>query len=90
LRVRIALVSADGSGAWFLLRLMREGNSCDYYLTTEDKTARGMAGLVPEPIHNAPKSWKQYDLVVFDGNSDGELADKIRKQTNVLGCSELS
>lgn len=88
--MRIALVSADGSGAWFLLRLMREGNSCDYYLTTEDKTARGMAGLVPEPIHNAPKSWKQYDLVVFDGNSDGELADKIRKQTNVLGCSELS
>ena len=83
--MKIALVSSDGSGAWFLLRLMREGNSCDYYLLEEDKTARGLAGLVSDPIFTEPKSWRSYDLVLFDGNSDGELADKIRRQTNVLG-----
>lgn len=88
--MKIALVSADGSGAWFLLRLIEEGNQCDYYLLEEDKTARGLRGMIPEPIFKEPKSWKQYNLVLFDGNSDGELADKIRKQTPVLGCSELS
>jgi phosphoribosylamine--glycine ligase len=88
--VRIALVSTDGSGAWFLLRLMREGNSCDYYLLEEDKSSKVLAGMVPEPKFSAPKSWKQYDLVIFDRNSDGELADEIRKQTYVIGCSELS
>jgi phosphoribosylamine-glycine ligase len=88
--VKIALVSSDGSGCWFLLRLIEEGNSCDYYLLDKDKTARVLSGMVPSPIFEEPKSWRQYDLVFFDGNSDGELADKIRKQTNVLGCSELS
>ena len=88
--MKIALVSSDGSGAWFLLRLMEEGNSCDYYLLEQDKTARILDGFVPSPIFSPPKSWKQYDLVIFDGNSDGELADQIRKQTPVIGCSKLS
>lgn len=88
--MRIALVSADGSGAWFLLRLIEEGNQCDYYLLHDDKTQRALKGLIPEPKFREPKSWKQYDLVLFDGSSDGELADRIRKQTAVLGCSELS
>ena len=89
--MNIALVSSDGSGAWFLLRLLREGNSCDYYLLEDDKTSRILRGLVPDPIMAPPKKgWGQYDLVLFDGNSDGVLADSIRKQTPVLGCSSLS
>ncbi len=73
-----------------MLRLMEEGNSCDYYLLEEDRTARILNGFVPSPVFTEPTSWKQYDLVIFDGNSDGPLADKIRKQTPVIGCSELS
>lgn len=89
--MKIALVSSDGSGAWFLLRLLREGNSCDYYLLEDDKTARILRGLVPEPIMVPPKKgWSQYDLVLFDGNSNGPLADSIRLQTPTLGCSSLS
>jgi phosphoribosylamine--glycine ligase len=36
------------------------------------------------------QGWSQYDLVLFDGNTDGQLADQIRLQTPVLGCSSLS
>ncbi len=88
--MRIALISRDGGGAWFLLRLLAEGNRCDYYLLEKDYTRRVLRGLIPEPIFEPPDSWKQYDLVIFDGNSDGELADSIRKETPVIGSSALS
>lgn len=88
--MKIALVSADGCGAWFLLRLIEEGNQCDYYLLEQDKTQSILSGLVPAPRFQEPKNWRGYDLVLFDGSSDGQLADKIRKQAPVLGCSEVS
>ena len=88
--MKIALVSSDASGAWFLLRLIHEGNDCDYFLTEDDKSKRVLKGMVPEPKLKEPKDWGIYDLVIFDGNSDGELADEISKKTYVVGCSELS
>jgi len=88
--VKIALVSSDGCGAWFLLRLIREGNQCDYYLTEEGPCRNVLSGMAPLPIFREPKSWRGYDLVIFDGNFDGELAEKISKQAPVLGCSPLS
>lgn len=88
--MKIALVSSDGSGAWFLLRLLREGNDCDYYLLSDDKSKRILTGLLPPPILSPPESWEPYDLVLFDGNLDGALADSVRVQTPTLGCSSLS
>ena len=88
--MKIALVSEDGVGAWFLLRLLREGNSCDYYLTKDDASKRVLRGMIPEPILRPPKTWAQYDLVIFDKTFDGDLADEIRKKVPVIGCSTLA
>jgi len=91
--VRILLASSHGIGAWFLLRLMREGHQCDWFLLTSpprQAERRILRGLIPAPLDAPPTDFSQYDLVIFDSTGHGEFAEEVRKQTPVIGDGELA
>ena len=85
--VRILLASSHGIGAWFLIRLIEEGNQCDWFFVEEPTQAekRTLRGLIPAPIEN-PK-FEEYDLCIFDCTGHGEIADQIAKVTPTIGDS---
>ena len=90
--MKILLCSSGGIGAWFLLRLMREGHACDWVLLDDtDKPAhrRILKGLVPPPLDQEPDP-SAYNLVLFDSTGHGELAEEISKVTPVIGDSLLA
>jgi phosphoribosylamine-glycine ligase len=88
--MRILLASSGGMGCWFLLRLMHEGHQCDWFILDDDPRPykRVLKGMVPRPIEDP--DFESYDLVIFDSTGHGDLADKIREVTPVLGDGELS
>ena len=47
--MRIALSSYSGYGAWFILRLLMEGHSVDYFLS-KPEYADILEGIVPSPF----------------------------------------
>jgi hypothetical protein len=88
--VKILLASAGGIGAWFLLRLMREGHDCDWWLIDpEPRQRQVLYGLIPPPLPEKPK-FSNYDLVLFDVTGHGELAEEASRYAPVLGDSELA
>lgn len=88
--MRILLLSTAGIGAWFLLRLEREGHQCDWSLLDPEKgQSKILKGLIPPPLKDEPK-FEDYDLVIFDCTGNGELADEISKVTPVIGDSLLA
>lgn len=86
--MKILLVSKDGVGAWFTLRLMDEGHDVDYYLL-DNKYENVLRGIAPEPFFKKPDFGK-YDLVVFDVTGNPELAEESRLLTPTLGDSEFA
>ena len=85
--MRILLASSHAIGAWFLIRLIEEGNQCDWFFVEEPTQAekRTLRGLIPPPIEK-PK-FEDYDLCIFDCTGHGELADQIAKVTPTIGDS---
>jgi phosphoribosylamine-glycine ligase len=88
--MKILLASSGGVGAWFLLRLMREGHQCDWGLIDpqpgQDRTLRG---LIPPPLEKEP-DYRKYDLVIFDSTGHGDLAEDIKRKTPVIGDSSMA
>lgn len=88
--MRVLLISKDGIGAWFLLRLLHDGHDVDWHLLdNSQRHRRVLRGLVPPPLPEFPDP-ETYDLVVFDSTGNGELAEKVRAVSPVLGDGVLS
>lgn len=88
--MRILLASAGGIGCWYLLRLQREGHSCDWFeIEPEPKHRQVLAGLISPPLKEKPK-FGNYDLVIFDATGNAELAEEAAKEAPVIGDSELA
>lgn len=86
------MASSQGYGCHFLLRLMREGHSCEWFVIDEIEEAvlkNCLKGLIPPPLKEPP-DFEQFDLVVFDSTGHGELADEARKVTPTIGDSVLA
>jgi phosphoribosylamine--glycine ligase len=66
--LNIALSSYTGYGAWFILRLLKEGHKVDYYLS-DPFYQNILKGIVPAPKlvsgRNYP-NYGKYDLSIFD------------------------
>lgn len=87
--MRILLASCGGIGAWFMLRLMREGHDCEWFeIEPEPRHANVLKGLIPPPIEDP--DFAAYDLVIFDATGNGELAEEVSKATPVIGDSLLA
>lgn len=68
--MRIALSSYSGYGAWFILRLLKEGHRVDYYLSQPDYQ-NVLRGIVPKPFvrqkgQKGYPDYGKYDLSLFD------------------------
>ena len=90
--MRILLVSQHSIGVWFLLRLMREGHSVEWWLTKRGPWDNALRGLIPEPyLRRPPQSvLDAADLILFDSNGQGKLAEEMRKYAPVLGDGLLA
>ena len=86
--MKMLLVSQDGVGAWFMLRLLKEGHKVDYYLL-KDKYINVLHGIVPKPLREKP-DFNRYDLVIFDLTGRPKLAEEARKATPTIGDSNLA
>lgn len=90
--MRILLVSQHSIGAWFILRLMKEGHSVEWWLTERGPWEKSLRGLIPAPYLRRPPSsvLEAADLILFDSNGQGKLAEELRKYAPVLGDSLLA
>lgn len=85
--MRIALSSYSGAGAWFILKLLSEGHSVDYFLS--DAKYKGvLEGIVPPPKildldhRRSPDNYQaglpdyeKYDLSIFDVTGRSRQSD---------------
>jgi phosphoribosylamine-glycine ligase len=93
--VKIAMSSYTGMGAWFVLRLLAEGHSVDYYLSKPDYEDV-LSELIPKPKalsldhrrtvqgYGYP-SYKGYDLSLFDLTGRARQADASRTEAPTIG-----
>src|SRR5277367_1493652 len=85
--MRIALSSYSGYGAWFILKLLSEGHSVDYFLSRPEY-AKVLEGLIPAPSlldldhRRSPDNYKsglpsyeKYDVSIFDLTGRKRQAD---------------
>lgn len=93
--MKIAMSSYTGMGAWFVLRLLAEGHSVDYYLS-DDKYKDVLGGLIPSPKklsldHRRTVAgygypdYSGYDLSLFDLTGRAKQADHSRSQCPTIG-----
>lgn len=74
-----------------MLRLMREGHSCDWYLFAEERNLkRVLRGMIPEPLKNPPSDFSIYDLIIFDNTANPDEAEECRKYAPVIGGGVLN
>jgi phosphoribosylamine---glycine ligase len=88
--MRILIHSQAGDIGGIAYQMVKEGAKVDLFIK-EKSYRRAMDGLVPkvETIEEGLKN--KPDLVIFDLNGDGDLADKIRKDGHkVIGSSALA
>jgi phosphoribosylamine-glycine ligase len=87
--VNILLVSQHSIGAWWMLRLLKEGHSCEWWLTKRGGWDKALEGLVPAPyLRRPPESvLRECDLILFDQNGMGKLAEELKQYAPVLGDS---
>src|ERR1700679_1988022 len=90
--MKILLVSQHAIGAWFILRLLKEGHSVEWWLTERGPWETSLHGLIPEPYLRRPPTsvLEQADLILFDQNGSGDLAESLRKYAPVLGDSRMA
>src|SRR5260221_1374427 len=85
--MRIAFFRHSGDGTWCVATL---GKHHEVTWTIEkDKYADALRGIVPPPKKDIT-SVDDYDLVVFDDATHGELADSMRETTPTIGSSALA
>jgi phosphoribosylamine---glycine ligase len=84
---KIVLCSYTGYGASFLLRLLEEGHSVDYYLS-DDKYGKVLEGIIPEYTDKTP-DFSKYDLALFDLTGKPELAESASKKCPVIGDGDF-
>lgn len=93
--MKIALSSASGIGAWFVLRLMAEGHKVSYLLS-EPKAEGVLSGLIPKPrvmdiderrhvLGYGYPSYSGYDLSLFDITGQSKQATASRTQIATIG-----
>lgn len=94
---RILMCSYSGYGVWFMMRLIEEGHSVDYYLDAPSEIRKKpnpivdiLKGLVPEPtLGNGKKEnlpdFSKYDLVLFDLTGRETIADEALSATPTIG-----
>ena len=84
---KIVLCSKDGYGAWFVLRLLEEGHSVNYYLKDQKKDCV-LGGLVPEPMDKVP-DFAKYDLAIFDVTGMPRVAEEAATRCPTIGDGNL-
>lgn len=85
--LRIAFNSYTGVGAWFILRLLEEGHSVDYFLSKPDFD-NILCGIVPPPkLVNRARlpDYSRYDISVFDITGRQRQADYSAKSCPTIG-----
>lgn len=97
--MRIALSSYTGYGAWFILRLLREGHKVDYYLS-KPEYADVLEGIVPSPFlpptqhhgnsFNRYPKYQNYDLSIFDLTGRERQAEYSALHCSTLGDSAFA
>ena len=90
--MNILLVSQHSIGAWFILRLLKEGHSVEWWLTQRGPWDNALRGLIPEPYLRRPPQavLEGADLILFDQNGQGKLAEELRQYAPVLGDGLLA
>lgn len=93
--MKIAMSSYTGMGAWFILRLLAEGHSVDYFLSKSDYEDV-LGGLIPSPKklsldhrrtvagYGYP-TYQGYDLSLFDLTGRPKQADASKQQCPTIG-----
>lgn len=86
------LVSQASIGSWFILRLLKEGHNVEWWLTKRGPWENSLKGLIPEPyLRRPPESvLRGADLILFDQNGSGKLADEMAGYAPVLGDSSFA
>ena len=80
---KILIVSKEGYGAWFSLRLLEEGNDVDIWLQKAQYN-KVLCGIIPEVLTEKP-DFSKYDLVIFDVTGSPKLAEQSLKETPTIG-----
>lgn len=86
--MKILIVSYEGYGVWYSLRLEKEGHSVDVYLTDKSKQ-NILQGIAPEISLEKP-DFKKYDLVLFDSTGKPNLAEESMEVTPTIGDGDLN
>lgn len=87
--MRILLCSKSGDGAWLVAVLGKHGHHVDWTLDESDKYPDTLEGIVPKWLPDIPNA-DDYDLVIFDECTYGDVADEMRLVTPVIGCSKFA
>src|SRR5215475_2347704 len=84
--LRIAMSSYTGCGAWFVLRLLEEGHTVDYYLS---KPVYGniLCGIIPPPIllNGKYPDYSKYNVSVFDTTGKERQAEHSASLCPTIG-----
>src|SRR5215470_1117108 len=86
--MKILFVSPKADGLWFVWRLRDNGHEVDWLLE-DKKYAEIYQGIIPPPLPRFPDVFP-YDLVVFDLDGMGEVADYCNMVTPTIGSSTLA
>jgi phosphoribosylamine-glycine ligase len=86
--VRILLLSHEGDGVWLVPVLERAGHEVAWAIK-DTKYADVLKGIASPPLDEIPDH-SDADLIVFDECSDGKVADRMRRDTPVIGSSEFA
>ena len=90
--MKILLCSQHGIGFWFVLRLLREGHEVEIWCLQRGPWEHALRGLVPVPYLRRPPQavLEGADLILFDQNGMGKLAEELRQYAPVLGDGLLA
>ena len=86
--MKIIFNTYTGIGTWFILRLLEEGHSVDYYSSSKD-CLNILRGLVPQPSVEKPQ-YDKYDLSIFDLTGKPALAEESLRSCPTIGDSKLA
>lgn len=92
--MKIAMSSYSAYGAWFVLKLLSEGHSVDYFLS-KPEYADILSGLIPTPFlpstelhgnsHARFPDYGNYDLSLFDLTGRSDQADFSAQHCPTIG-----
>ena len=75
-----------------MLRLLKEGHKVEWWCTKRGPWEKALEGLVPAPyLRRPPESvLREADLILFDQNGMGKLAEELKQYAPVLGDSAFA